>query len=128
MSDLFYQVQSRKALRDLLFVFGFNTLRFWLTTIKSVAFLFLLERWILGAASWVRISKVLYMISITVSSGGPLSASLVRWFLNIYHVPISQKDLLSLKILKKDFISGIISFCGYYACSSGFVYFGSSML
>ena len=57
-------------------------IRLGLTTIKLVAFLFLLERLISEAARGVGISKVSYLTSITVSSGGPLSASSVGRFLS----------------------------------------------
>ena len=108
--------------------------RFGLTTIKSTAFLFLLEQRMSGAVRGVGISKVSYMTSITVSSGVPQSASSVRHFLswlrlwtfyNIYHVPNSffnrshlPKRFVVFEDSEKYFISGIISFWGYDARSS----------
>ena len=117
-------------------------IHFRLTTIKSVAFLFLLQRCISGAGRRVGISKVSYMTSITFSTGGPLSASLVirvlswlRWFLCVNCrtfityimfltlfsiVSFSPKYLLSLKILKKTLSPGLYCFilCKFFKASS----------
>ena len=103
---------------------------------------FLLERCISGAARGVGISKVSYMTSITVYSGGPLSVSsqsvlmsFMSKFLticNIYHIPNS---LFVYYYLPKRFVVFEDSEKRFYLrdyvilyVHPGFVCFGSSLL
>ena len=80
---VFHRLTHLLRLWEILICFWSQYLiRFRLTTIKSVAFFYLLDWRISGATRGVRILKVSYMTSITVSLGGPLSAVSVRRFLS----------------------------------------------